>query len=63
MMIKGEWVKSSRCGTDHSCVAVKVLNDGNVAVRDTRLPLSGLTFSADEWTVFIEGVKNGEFDV
>ncbi len=46
------------------CVAVAVLADGSIAVRDHKVeggPV--LTFTAEEWDAFVAGVKNGKFDV
>ncbi len=45
------------------CVAVKRDAD-SVSVRDTKDPTdTTLTFTKKEWSIFIDGVKNGEFDV
>ncbi|OGY33888.1 MAG: hypothetical protein A3C02_03860 [Candidatus Andersenbacteria bacterium RIFCSPHIGHO2_02_FULL_45_11] len=44
------------------CVAVK--RENGVHVRDTKdTNDTTLSFTNDEWKAFIEGVKNGEFDV
>ena len=46
-----------------ACVAVK-RGDGSVQIRDTKdVANTTLTFTAKEWTAFIRGVKNGEFDI
>ena len=46
-----------------ACVAVKRGN-GNVQVRDTKDAVDvTLTFSSEEWKAFIQGAKNGEFDI
>jgi hypothetical protein len=45
------------------CVAVALLSDGSIAVRDDKVdggPV--LSFSAEEWGAFVAGVKNSEFD-
>jgi len=45
------------------CVAVALLDDGSIAVRDEKVdggPV--LTFTAEEWRAFVAGVKNSEFD-
>jgi len=45
-----------------TCVAVRV--GGTVDIRDTKDPSSPtLSFTRDEWSAFIQGVKKGEFDV
>ena len=54
--------RSSYCGSG-SCVEVSPLDNGAVAVRDSKnLALPPHTFTADEWTAFVLGVKSGEFD-
>jgi len=46
------------------CVEVGLQSDGTVAVRDTKDPERvTLSFTAEEWSAFVAGVKNGEFDV
>lgn len=56
------WRKARACGSG-SCVEVMTHN-GDVLVRSSREPAGGhLTFTADEWRVFIDGAKNGEFDI
>lgn len=45
------------------CVAVRI-KDGTADVRDTKNPNSPtLSFTKDEWDVFVKGVKAGEFDI
>jgi hypothetical protein len=51
---------SSFC-QDGGCVGVTLV-DGQVVVRNTNGGDSA-TFSLDEWTTFIAGVKAGEFDM
>ncbi|HLX48976.1 MAG TPA: DUF397 domain-containing protein [Streptosporangiaceae bacterium] len=56
-------MKSSVSSANGNCVEVAGLPDGEVAVRHSRNadgPV--LLFSADEWRVFLTGVRNGEFD-
>lgn len=53
---------SSYCHVS-GCVAVALLADGSIAVRDDKVhggPV--LTFTAEEWRAFVAGVKNSEFD-
>ncbi|WP_179798047.1 DUF397 domain-containing protein [Actinomycetospora corticicola] len=53
---------SSYCGTS-SCVEVAVLPSGDVHVRDTKdRSRPPHTFTAQEWSDFVRGVKAGEFD-
>lgn len=45
------------------CVEVAI-KDGNVGVRDSKQSNSPvLQFNSAEWSVFIAGVKAGEFDI
>ena len=44
------------------CVEVK-RTSGQIQVRDSKDPTSTLDFSENEWSAFIGGVKNGEFDI
>ncbi|WP_370365856.1 DUF397 domain-containing protein [Catenulispora sp. GP43] len=56
------WRTSSRCTDDH-CVEVAVGSD-TVYVRNSRNASSGnLEFDFHEWTAFLGGVRNNEFDV
>lgn len=58
-----KWVKSSLSFANGNCVEVASLENGGVAVRNSRLPQAAhLYFTADEWHAFIGGVRNGEFD-
>lgn len=55
-----EWQKSSYCGTN-ACVEVAI-TAGAVLVRDSKNPqLAPLSFTTDEWTAFLQGVRAGEF--
>jgi hypothetical protein len=57
-----EFRKSSLCGTS-ACVEVAIEPD-RVGVRDSEDPAGPvLSFSPAEWSVFLAGVKAGEFDV
>jgi hypothetical protein len=57
------WAKSSHSGpTGGNCVEVARLDDGQVAVRNSRYPSGpALVFTALEWQSFICGAKDGEF--
>jgi Domain of unknown function (DUF397) len=59
-----EFKVSSFCSLG-DCVEVGQLPDGAVAVRDTKDRERGtpLVFTPEEWTAFVAGVKNGEFDI
>lgn len=58
------WRKSTRSGpwTDN-CVEVAFV-DGAIAVRDSKNPGGPvLVFTPAEWDAFVDGAKDGEFDV
>ncbi|MEV4524883.1 DUF397 domain-containing protein [Streptosporangium sp. NPDC049304] len=57
------WRKSSCSGSGDNCVEVATLAGGNQAVRDSKDTTGPvLKFTPSEWTTFISGVRNGEFD-
>ena len=59
------WRKSTRSDTGgNSCVEVAKNLPDVVGVRDSK-DRSGpaLVFGAEAWTVFLAGVKDGEFDL
>jgi hypothetical protein len=57
------WVKSSRSGpTGGNCVEVARLDDGQVAIRNSRYPSGpALVFTELEWDAFVGGTRDGEF--
>ena len=55
------WRTSSSCDTG-TCVAV-VIEPDRVLVRNSQRPDVVVEFDAAEWTAFINGAKEGEFDV
>lgn len=56
------WIRSRACSSD-GCVEVAHLANGSVAVRDSKdVRKAAHVFDRDEWSAFITGVKNGEFD-
>lgn len=52
------------CGSDGPCVEVADGPAGWRAIRDSKLGDASpiLTFTADEWAVFSDGVRTGYFD-
>jgi hypothetical protein len=54
---------ASGCG-DKSCVEVAIA-DGIVGLRDSKDRGQGpvLAFTPDEWTAFLGGAREGEFDL
>ena len=57
------WRKSSLSMSNGHCVEVADLGSGNVGVRDSKDRTGPvLRFTPDEWTAFLGGVRNHEFD-
>jgi hypothetical protein len=58
------WKKSTWSNGSGNCVETARLSDGSWAVRDSKEPGGAvLTFTPSEWSAFVEGVKDGEFDL
>jgi hypothetical protein len=55
------YVTSSFC-VRGECVEVAA-PEGGVLVRATDRAAGEVSFTDDEWTAFVQGVKNGEFDL
>jgi hypothetical protein len=56
------WIRSRACSSD-GCVEVAHLADGSIALRDSKdVRKAAHVFDREEWSAFIAGVKNGEFD-
>ena len=54
----------SRDTTGHEVEVANPGGTGVVAVRNASAPGAGqATFTPEEWRIFVEGVKNGEFDI
>jgi Domain of unknown function (DUF397) len=59
---RAEWRKSTRSG-NNGCVEVGFVQ-GRVAVRDSKGRGSPvLVFTAHEWEAFVQGVRDGEFEL
>jgi len=60
---EARWIRSRACSTD-GCVEVALLADGTVALRDSKgAGKPAHVFDREEWSAFITGVRNGEFDL
>jgi hypothetical protein len=61
--IPSTWIKSSHSGpTGGNCVEVAFLDDGQVAMRNSRYPDGpALVFTQAEWTAFLGGMRDGQF--
>jgi Domain of unknown function (DUF397) len=58
------WRKSSRSGSQTDCVEVAPAADGGLHVRDSKNPDGPvLTFSAGDWSVFLNASRAGTFDL
>jgi hypothetical protein len=57
------WRKSNRCDSA-ACVEVAFVV-GGVAMRDSKVTGGGaiLRFTRDEWSSFVAGVREGDYDV
>jgi len=58
------WRKSSKCANSE-CVEVgrdRSEADGQILVRNSKVPDKVLGFDRDEWTAFLAGIKAGDFD-
>ncbi len=57
------WRKSSYSETSGQCVEIAFLDGGMVGVRDSKNPAGpALIFTPSEWSAFIAGVNDGEFE-
>ena len=63
-MITQEWKKSSKSGANNGeCVEVRRRDDA-IQVRDSKNPDGPiLRFTREEWSAFVGGTKDGEFDL
>jgi len=57
------WIKASRSGATGDCVEMR-RNGTTIEVRDTKDAGTGptLRFTSAEWSAWLDGAKNGEFD-
>jgi Domain of unknown function (DUF397) len=56
------WIRSRSCSTD-GCVEVAHLANGSVAIRDSKdVRKAAHVFDREEWSAFVTGIKNGDFD-
>lgn len=63
-MISLDQFRKSTFSSTNGCVEVRRLPDGRVALRDSKdVALPAHHFTPIEWTAFLQGVRNGEFDL
>lgn len=62
-LVGAVWRKSSRSNGQANCLMVAFLDDGRVAVRDSKDKGQGpaLIFTSSEWDAFEGGMLDGEF--
>jgi hypothetical protein len=61
-MLSEVWRTSTRSGEGGNCVKVRQHGD-RIEVRDSKQAAGPvLSFSVDEWTAFLGGAHDGEFD-
>ena len=57
------YTKSSHSGMG-GCVEVRLLPDGTIGLRDSKdVSKPPHVFTPPEWTAFLAGVRDGEFDL
>jgi hypothetical protein len=57
------WIRSRACSAG-GCVEVAHLPGGHVALRDSKnMGKAAHIFDRREWSAFLSGVKNGEFEL
>jgi hypothetical protein len=58
------WFKAVASGTNGACLEAAFLTDGRVAIRDNEdLGNPPFVVSRHVWQCWLEGAKNGEFDL
>ncbi|WP_327072050.1 DUF397 domain-containing protein [Kitasatospora sp. NBC_01302] len=58
------WIKAAASSGSGACVEIAHLPEGGVFLRDSKDKSRPIHwYTAQEWTAFLSGAKNGEFDV
>lgn len=58
------WLKSTYSNLNGSCFEISRLTSDRIGVRDTKDQGTGpvLVFTGPEWSAFLQGAKDGQFD-
>lgn len=56
-----QWIKARRSYASSACVEIAA-GDGEIFMRNSRVPSVSISHTRHEFSVFLEAVKNGEFD-
>lgn len=57
------WRKSGRSNSNGNCVEIAVVDDGGIALRNSRFTRGpALVYTRAEVQAFILGIKDGDFD-
>ena len=63
-MNDGTWRKATKSAHNGGCVEVRRNESGGVDVRDSKdRSKAPHSYTANEWDAFIDGARNGEFDL
>jgi hypothetical protein len=58
------WRKATKSNNNGACAELRAGADGGVQIRDSKNPDGPtLVFTAQEWDAFLDGAKNGEFEI
>lgn len=62
-LANASWRKAAKSSNNGGCVEIAFLDNGNVALRDSKHPDGPvLIYTAFEWECFVDGVDKGEFN-
>ena len=65
MILDQEWRKATKSNNNGACAQIRADGQGGVQVRDSKLGEASpvLSFTAAEWSAFLDGAKNDEFEI
>lgn len=62
-LVGAAWQKAKRSNSQGACVEMARLNDGSIAIRNSRFPSGpALVYTQEEIDCLILGAKDGDFD-